>query len=77
MDEEPSQFYLARGDGKMRNLETRRLILRPFQDTDIEPFAAYRSDPEVARYQSWETPCETRYIALRQALTYLELEFVE
>lgn len=37
-------------------LQSERLILRPFQDADIEPFAAYRSDPEVARYQSWEPP---------------------
>ena len=40
-------------------LETGRLILRPFQDSDLEPFAAYRSDPEVARLQSWETPYTT------------------
>ncbi|MCI0625150.1 MAG: GNAT family N-acetyltransferase [Acidobacteria bacterium] len=37
-------------------LETQRLILRPFQDSDLEPFAEYRSDPKVARYQSWEIP---------------------
>ncbi|MEM7799093.1 MAG: GNAT family protein, partial [Chloroflexota bacterium] len=33
-----------------------RLILRRFEDRDIEPFATYRSDPDVARYQSWEAP---------------------
>jgi RimJ/RimL family protein N-acetyltransferase len=37
-------------------LESERLILRPFQEADIAPFAAYRSDPEIARYQSWEPP---------------------
>jgi RimJ/RimL family protein N-acetyltransferase len=37
-------------------LESERLMLRPFQEADIEPFAAYRSDPEIARYQSWEPP---------------------
>jgi aminoglycoside 6'-N-acetyltransferase len=37
-------------------LETERLILRAFQDADIDAFAAYRSDPQVARYQSWSTP---------------------
>ncbi len=37
-------------------LETRRLILRPFADCDIVPFAHYRSDAEVARYQGWEAP---------------------
>lgn len=37
-------------------LETERLVLRRFTISDIEPFAAYRSDPEVARYQGWEAP---------------------
>ena len=31
-----------------------RLSLRPFQVDDLEAFVAYRSDPDVARYQSWE-----------------------
>jgi len=33
---------------------TERLRLRPFQAEDLERFVAYRSDPEVARYQSWD-----------------------
>ena len=37
-------------------LESSRLRLRPFGDGDAAPFSAYRSDPEVARYQSWEPP---------------------
>ncbi|MBE2219912.1 MAG: GNAT family N-acetyltransferase [Anaerolineae bacterium] len=37
-------------------LETQRLKLRPFQPSDLESFLAYRSDPEVARYQGWEMP---------------------
>jgi RimJ/RimL family protein N-acetyltransferase len=37
-------------------LETPRLILRTFEERDIHPFSAYRSDPEIARYQGWETP---------------------
>jgi RimJ/RimL family protein N-acetyltransferase len=37
-------------------LETQRLILRPFQGQDLEAFTSYRSDPDVARYQSWEIP---------------------
>ena len=36
------------------NLETARLILRHFTDADLVPFMAYRSDADVARYQSWE-----------------------
>ena len=34
-------------------LVTERLRLRPFEAADLEAFVAYRSDPEVARYQSW------------------------
>jgi RimJ/RimL family protein N-acetyltransferase len=33
--------------------ETERLLARAFTPADVEPFAAYRADPEVARYQSW------------------------
>jgi aminoglycoside 6'-N-acetyltransferase len=37
-------------------LSSRRLVLRPFRPGDVAAFAAYRSDPDVARFQSWETP---------------------
>jgi RimJ/RimL family protein N-acetyltransferase len=37
-------------------LETARLLLRSFRPEDLPVFAAYRSDPEVARYQSWVPP---------------------
>jgi RimJ/RimL family protein N-acetyltransferase len=33
---------------------TERLRLRPLHADDLEAFVAYRSDPDVARYQSWE-----------------------
>jgi len=33
---------------------TERLSVRPFQVDDLEAFVAYRSDPQVARYQSWD-----------------------
>jgi aminoglycoside 6'-N-acetyltransferase len=35
--------------------ETPRLIARRFGPRDLEAFVAMRSDPEVARYQNWET----------------------
>jgi RimJ/RimL family protein N-acetyltransferase len=41
---------------KVLRLEAKRLLLRSFQDSDLDPFVAYRSDPTVARYQSWDTP---------------------
>ncbi|MFD3314425.1 GNAT family N-acetyltransferase [Streptomyces sp. NPDC058694] len=37
-------------------LETPRLVLRRFRAEDAAPLAAYRSDPLVARYQSWTAP---------------------
>lgn len=36
--------------------ETPRLILRSFRPEDAAAFSAYRSDPEVARYQGWTAP---------------------
>lgn len=38
----------------MSEIVTERLSLRPFQVDDLAAFVAYRSDPEVARYQSWD-----------------------
>jgi len=40
----------------MFEIQTDRLRLRPFRADDLEAFVAYRSDPEIARYQSWECP---------------------
>jgi RimJ/RimL family protein N-acetyltransferase len=37
-------------------LETERLLLRQFNDSDLDAFLAYRNDPEVARYQGWDIP---------------------
>ena len=41
-------------------IETPRLRLRRFTAADLPAFVAYRADPEVARYQSWDgcTPDE-------------------
>jgi RimJ/RimL family protein N-acetyltransferase len=33
---------------------TERLILRRFRATDLPAFVAYRSHPDVARYQGWD-----------------------
>ncbi len=45
----------------MFELHTERLLLRSFHDSDVETFAAYRSDPEVARYQSWDAPYSVKW----------------
>ncbi|MFZ2063347.1 MAG: GNAT family protein [Candidatus Binatus sp.] len=37
------------------NLDTPRLILRRFRETDLTSFMEYRNNREVARYQSWES----------------------
>lgn len=36
-------------------LETSRLRLRRFRDADLPPFMAYRNDPDIARYQGWDS----------------------
>lgn len=40
-------------------IETSRLILRHFHEGDVVPLLAYRRDPEVARYQGWNSATET------------------
>jgi RimJ/RimL family protein N-acetyltransferase len=42
-------------DAAFDGIESERLILRRFKDSDLVPFVAYRNDPEVARYQSWDS----------------------
>jgi RimJ/RimL family protein N-acetyltransferase len=37
-------------------IATERLALRRFRESDAATLAAYRSDPSIARYQSWDTP---------------------
>jgi len=58
---------------KSFSLQTSRLVLRPFEDRDIEPFRLYRSDPEVAKYQGWEAPFRldqaTRFVNEMKART--------
>jgi RimJ/RimL family protein N-acetyltransferase len=53
---------LAMVDATFERLTTVRLALRRFRSADIQTFAAYRGDPEIARFQSWEnfTPAHAR-----------------
>ncbi len=37
-------------------MQTERLVIRRFRPSDAPTFAAYRSDPDIARYQSWSAP---------------------
>jgi RimJ/RimL family protein N-acetyltransferase len=51
---------------------TDRLCLRPFRAADLPAFVAYRSHPDVARYQSWDTtfalPDAERFLAEQEGL---------
>jgi len=47
-------------------LTTERLRVRRFRSKDATIFAAYRADPEISRYQSWES------YSLRQAERFIE-----
>ncbi len=44
------------GDASFTSLTTARLVIRRFTLDDVAVFAGYRSDPDVARYQSWSAP---------------------
>lgn len=43
-------------DRGFEGLRSERLLVRRVRDEDAASLAAYRSDPDVARYQGWETP---------------------
>lgn len=47
-------------DPDFTELHTDRLVIRRFRPDDVEAFVAYRSDPDVARYQSWEAYTRAR-----------------
>ena len=50
-------------------LHTNRLVLRRFSDGDAPAFLAYRNDPRIARFQSWEScsPAEASAFVQRHA----------
>lgn len=43
-------------DRSFHSVTGERIMLRRFAKTDLATFVAYRSDPDVARYQGWEAP---------------------
>lgn len=55
---------------------TERLTVRPFLAEDLSAFVAYRSDPEVARYQSWD-PTYSMADAERFLASQRDVEFGE
>ena len=48
-------------------LATPRLSLRRFRAGDADAFAAYRADPDVARYQGWESCTKGEAVAFIEA----------
>jgi RimJ/RimL family protein N-acetyltransferase len=53
-------------------IQTARLLVRRFQESDLTAFVDYRNDPEVARYQGWDTIPEARAAAMLQELRVSE-----
>jgi hypothetical protein len=51
-------------------LSSARLVLRRFTSRDVEAFLAYRNDPVVARFQSWQScsPDQAEAFVARQEL---------
>ena len=43
-------------DRRFTTVAGERIVLRRFAMADLATFVTYRSDPDVARYQSWEAP---------------------
>jgi RimJ/RimL family protein N-acetyltransferase len=43
-------------DVSFTELAGRRVVVRRFRPQDVAEFVAYRSDAQVARYQSWDVP---------------------
>ena len=55
-------------------LETQRLSIRPLAEADLRSFVEYRSDPEIARYQGWDTPySETKASELIESQAGIDL----
>ncbi len=53
-------------------IESERVRLRRFTAADLLPFLAYLNDPEVARYQSWESYSEQQAAKVIAGQTDLE-----
>ena len=60
----------------MEPIVTERLVLRMMEASDVPAFAAYRSDPAVARYQGWDPSYSVadgeRLVAAQQGVAFGE-----
>ena len=53
-------------------IEAPRLVLRHFKPADLQAFHAYRNDPEVAKYQGWDSLSEERALAFIEEMASLQ-----
>lgn len=51
-------------------IKTNRCLIRPFEKGDLEAFARYRGQEEVARYQSWSEYTFQDAVSLFEAMDY-------
>jgi RimJ/RimL family protein N-acetyltransferase len=56
-------------DPAFDSLKTSRLTIRRFRASDAPAFAAYRNDPEVERYQGWESCSDAEASDFIESLT--------
>jgi len=49
------------------------VILRTLAGRDLEAFQAYRSDPEVARYQDWDALSDDRARGFLEAMSHVQV----
>lgn len=66
-----------RNDTTILSIESERLIIRTLRTDDLENFLIYRTDPEVCRFQDWDTFDEKEaheFIQEQQHKTINELE---
>ncbi|GAA4632038.1 GNAT family N-acetyltransferase [Actinoallomurus vinaceus] len=54
-------------------LETRRLLLRPFEEDDADDVLAASRDPELLRWMAW-APAQTAETALAWCVTYAHID---
>ncbi len=60
------------GKERFAYLKTERLTIRRFENSDVGPFLTYRNDPEVAKYQSWDSCTEQEAIDLAREMEATE-----
>ncbi|MDP5211299.1 GNAT family N-acetyltransferase [Microbulbifer sp. 2205BS26-8] len=51
-------------------LKTERFIIRSFEEKDLEAFAQYRSQPEIAKFQNWTDYSYQNALDLFKAIDY-------